>query len=415
MASKKIREFDAKKLLVEHLPKSLAAPYRGILVGPDTKLDTLPAEYPWLGKEKLAVKPDQLFGKRKQYNLVLLNADFSQVKKFIHQHRNKDFTIGKATDTLTHFLIEPLIVHKQEYYLSITSQRDCDTISFSTAGGFNIEERWDTVTQIQIPVLGKIEHIDLQKKLPTLSKNIISFIKQVYQLYVQFDFTYLEINPFCVDQTGTIHLLDTVAQVDSCASFLHRVEWEHLEFPRSFGNKAYPEEEFIRRLDEESGASLKLTILNPHGRIWNILSGGGASIIYLDTIVDAGLGKELANYGEYSGNPTREESYHYAKTILDLMTRQIYPKGKILFIAGAIANFTDIKETFTGIIRALREYQDQLRKNKVTIFVRRGGPNYEEGLHLIKQTGEEIRVPIQVYGPETPMVKIVPLALKKLK
>jgi succinyl-CoA synthetase beta subunit len=74
-------------------------------------------------------------------------------------------------------------------------------------------------------------------------------------------------------------------------------------------------------MDEKSGASLKLTVLNPKGRVWTMVAGGGGSVIYTDTIVDLGYRDELANYGEYSGNPTTDLTYEYAKTILGLMTR----------------------------------------------------------------------------------------------
>lgn len=33
-----------------------------------------------------------------------------------------------------------------------------------------------------------------------------------------------------------------------------------------------------------------------------MVAGGGASVIYSDTICDLGGAGELANYGEYSGN-----------------------------------------------------------------------------------------------------------------
>ena len=42
-------------------------------------------------------------------------------------------------------------------------------------------------------------------------------------------------------------------------------------------------------------------MLNQAGRIWTMVAGGGASVIYSDTICDLGGGAELANYGEYSG------------------------------------------------------------------------------------------------------------------
>lgn len=37
-----------------------------------------------------------------------------------------------------------------------------------------------------------------------------------------------------------------------------------------------------------AGASLKLTILNPKGRVWTMVAGGGASVIYTDTVGDLG-------------------------------------------------------------------------------------------------------------------------------
>ena len=40
------------------------------------------------------------------------------------------------------------------------------------------------------------------------------------------------------------------------------------------------QEAYIADLDAKSGASLKLTILNAKGRIWTMVAGGGASVIY---------------------------------------------------------------------------------------------------------------------------------------
>jgi succinyl-CoA synthetase beta subunit len=57
----------------------------------------------------------------------------------------------------------------------------------------------------------------------------------------------------------------------------------------------------VTDLDSRTGASLKLTILNERGRVWTMIAGGGASVIYADTICDLGAAADLANYGEYSG------------------------------------------------------------------------------------------------------------------
>lgn len=405
MARKKIREYDAKKLLTEQV-KILKKPYHGILIDEQTDLEALPQTFPWLLQEKLAVKPDMLFGKRKKLNLMLLDTDFSGVKAFLAEQRSKEITLGNATGSLTHFLIEPFIPHTKEYYLAILAEREQDSILFSEQGGIAIEENWNTITKIEVPLETSQEPFSSLQKLPPLPENISMFIKEAYAAFQKCHFCYLECNPFTVDHAGKICLLDTVAQVDNCGI--------RLPFPPAFGKKSYPEEEHIDVLDTASGASLKLTILNPHGRIWNILSGGGASIIYLDAIAQQGKQQEIANYGEYGGNPTPEETYQYTKTILQLMTKEHHPRGKVLLIGGAIANFTDVEKTFTGIIRALREYQQPLQQGKISLFVRRGGPHAEKGLRLMEEAGKELSLPLLVHGPEQPMTAIVKKALEAL-
>ena len=202
-------------------------------------------------------------------------------------------------------------------------------------------------------------------------------------------------------------------------------------WPAPFGRDLTKEEAYIQKLDGSTGASLKLTVLNPEGRIWTMVAGGGASVVYSDAIAAHGFAHELANYGEYSGAPTEGQTYEYAKTIsqyrvffsvlslsnawhpaVDLITRGKHrPDGKILIIGGGIANFTNVAATFKGIIRALKEYKAPLIAHDVRIFVRRGGPNYQEGLKAMRLLGESLGVPIKVYGPETHITEIVPLAL----
>jgi ATP citrate (pro-S)-lyase len=62
-----------------------------------------------------------------------------------------------------------------------------------------------------------------------------------------------------------------------------------------------------------------------------------------------GFAAELANYGEYSGAPSEQQTYEYAKTILSLIVKEKNPDGKILIIGGGIANFTNVAATFKVI------------------------------------------------------------------
>lgn len=421
MAQRGVKEYDGKRMLArywsEYVSEDFDFPGKVVLVDSGTDLDALSTEHPWLVEEKLVVKPDQLFGKRRKHGLIKANATFAEVREWINERMGREVTIGEVTDELTHFLIEPFVPHEEEYYIAIRSNRDGDTLFFSNHGGVDIESVWDTVATIDVGVEEDIAEIDIEKKLPSdtppdKKKLFADFVRGLFKLYTELGYAYLEINPFVVSGKSIVPL-DLVVRIDDTAHFECSSKWGDLTFPAPFGRKLSKEEQFIKDMDEKTGASLKLTILNPKGRVWTMVAGGGASVIYADTIVDLGYGGELANYGEYSGDPSTDETYEYAKTILDLMTREKDPQGrpKFLLIGGGIANFTDVAKTFKGIITALRDYRKKLIDTDVRIYVRRGGPNYQEGLRMMKDLGEEIGVPTEVYGPETHMTRIVDMAL----
>ncbi len=419
MARRGIREYDAKRVFYKMMPRytgeKVTFDIMPLLVDPDTDMDKLSEDNPWLDNMRLVVKPDQLFGKRGKSGLVLLNCSFDEARNFIKQKMGKSAKLGKVRGKLEYFLIEPFIPHDLEYYIAMKMDADGDHVYFSTQGGVDIESVWDTVKEV---VIGPLEEPELDTKsllgdVPALERKLIEpFLKGMYKFFANHDIVYLEINPFTIVDKK-IKILDMVAKVDDTGMWQNVGVWDFDEFPSPFGKEPTREEAYIKSLDEKTGASLKLTILNPEGRIWTMVAGGGASVVYADTIVDLGHGGELSNYGEYSGNPSTEETYLYAKTVLALMTEKKHKsgKGKILLIGGGIANFTDVAKTFTGIIQALRDHSDKLQKVGCRIYVRRGGPNYKAGLEKMRKIGEEIGVPIQVYGPEMHMTSIIPMAL----
>lgn len=425
MAQKRIYEYDAKNLIASQLPKyypEFDYPRKLAVIEYDTDIDKLADENPWLKTEKLVAKPDQLFGKRGKANLLLLDANLDQIKTFCKDKLNNEYVIDGTKGKLLRMLIEPFIPHKKEYYVSITTDRDNDTIHFSFKGGIFVEENWDKVTHIPVPFGVEINSFDLVSKLPDLgefSNILIPFIKGLFQVYCDQDFAFLEINPFVITDDRKIVPLDLKARLDDTASFLHVDTWGNpsnpIEFPAGFGHWVAKEEAVIRDIDDKTGASLKFEILNRKGRVWTMIAGGGASVIYTDTIVDLGFGKELGNYGEYSGNPSREHTEIYAQTIIDIITANPDPQGrpKILIIGGGIANFTDVKATFTGIASAIKKSVENLKKANVKIFVRRGGPNEKQGLELMKRIGKETGIPIEVYDRYTHMTRVIPIALKE--
>ena len=407
MAEKGIREHQAKRLLAKCTGKE----YEGVLVTKESPLPSLARLHPWLKAKKLVVKPDQLFGKRKKHDLVLLNASFGEAETFIAAHIGKELTIDNITGTITHFLVEPYVEHSKEIYLAFTTEQETDVILFSEEGGIDIEHNWASIKRFEIPVLEQFNKKRFSETIASIEKKelFVSFVDVVYAAFVDLGFTFLEFNPLTISDDGVI-LLDVVDKLDECSSFENMKKWGNLEFPGQFGRTLTKDEVFIAGLDAKSGASLKLTVLNPRGRIWLLASGGGASVVLADTIANLGAAKELGNYGEYSGDPSTDETYEYTKTVLGLMLN--HPaKSKALLIAGGIANFTDVAKTFTGIIKAIKEKQDDILKANVKIFVRRAGPNYAAGLENMRLLGEELGIPIEVHGPEMMMTAIIPLAI----
>jgi ATP-citrate lyase beta-subunit len=445
MAQKAIREYDAKSILAKHWDKyfpDFTYAYETVMVRNGSELTEAAKDKKWLNEKALVAKPDMLFGKRGKNGLVLFRDskpgdvslakatswidEKSSTEQSVYFSFDGDTPTGEPkTDMLTHFVVEPFTPHEQseEYYISATCVGDDDMLYMSAEGGMEVEEGWDEkVTEVAFKITDTEEEIAerIKANIPAdvADKDKADYAKFAigfFRAYRELNFAYLEINPF-VMQGNKIELLDMVAKLDDTAGFMMTEQWGDVEYPTSFGmEEKSPEVLAIEDADSKSGASLKLTILKPEARVWTMVAGGGASVVYADTIADLAGIEDLANYGEYSGGPTTSETKFYADTLIDLMTRTPDPQGreKILIIGGAIANFTDVAKTFTGIIQSFETYADKMKEHKVKTYVRRGGPNYEKGLKDIKEAADRLGLYIEVYGPETHVTDIVRMALEK--
>lgn len=247
-----------------------------------------------------------------------MNLNNANICNWWKDHFQKQTMIGKQEGKLTTFLIEPFVPHREEYYIAIKTEREFDVVYFSRAGGIEVEENWDQVQSSNIP-LGSLIEKSFFEKLGISDSNILDFVYRLYSFFREYGFAYLEVNPFTFDSTGNVICLDMVARVDDSEAFRQRKHWENLVFPHPFGPEKTAGEQYIEKLDSETGASLKFRILNPDGRIWLLTSGGGASVIIADTLADLGFASEIGNYGECSGNPDRENTRAYTGTLLDTM------------------------------------------------------------------------------------------------
>lgn len=379
MSAKAVREYHGKKLIAKYVQEVSKGQHviddRSVLITPQTELPRVLEEEAWLKTTTLVVKPDQLIKRRGKAGLVGIKLDWDGVQSWIAERMEKEIQVEVVKGVLDHFIVEPFVPHtaQDEYYICIQSNREGEEILFYHEGGVDVGDVDAKAARLQVDI--DDNNMTDERVLPLLEgvsedrKPVVaSFVHVLFQVYRMLNFTYMEINPLVFTPDGKIAPLDLAAKIDETASFLNATQWGHLDFPAPFGRKEFPEEAHVRELDSKTGASLKLTILNPTGRVWTMVAGGGASVVYADTISDLGFGHELANYGEYSGAPSTEHTFEYAKTIFSLMLREKDPRGKVLIVGGGIANFTDVAATFTGLIKAIKAYQEELRTHNVRTF-----------------------------------------------
>ncbi|HEY2003567.1 MAG TPA: ATP citrate lyase citrate-binding domain-containing protein [Candidatus Saccharimonadia bacterium] len=391
MPRKKISEYRAKTILSD----ALGLPYHGISVDADRPLASQLKRLQPEGR--FVVKVDQGVKGRFKQGLVLLDVASSDVPQALESLVAKGYR---------YLLVEPFAPHEDsaEYYLAIERARAGNMVMFSKLGGINVESQASEIVREHLvpSSSGRIEDT------LGLSSGSLDRLAAVFQdNYCSF----LEINPLVVT-SGVPQFLDAAVEVDDqAAPFVHE-RWTPADF-RELGTKT-PEEQAVVELASQSQASFALKVINPDGAFFLLLSGGGASIVMADEVANLGYGAQLANYGEYSGNPNVEETYLYTRQVLSLMLKSNSPR-KVLIIGGGVANFTDIRQTLKGVIRALDETKEQLRAQQIKVFVRRGGPHEVEGLAQMEAFLIREGLHGLVAGPELTMSKIIPAAAQSLE
>ncbi len=384
MSRVKITEYRAKRLV-------LGDAYHGVSFSSAGKKPSLP-------KGPLVLKVDQGVKKRFKQGLVAVGVKASEAPSITAKWEKKGYT---------NFITEPLIPHEpgEERYLSLERIREGIRLLYAKDGGIDIEAHPDAVQAYVIAVPADMQKVARKTGLPH------SFLRNLIESFERDYFAFLEINPLII-RGEDAYLLDAAALMDSAGIFFVSGRWGEEDIVSN--RTKYRQEETVRELQKTTPASVKLTVLHPEGKLFFLLSGGGGSIVIADEAALKGAGGLIGNYGEYSGGPTREETHLYAREILDLALRSP-EKQKALIVAGGVANFTDVKATFAGIIDALMERTNELKKAGVKVFVRRGGPNEAAGLAHMEAFLAETGLLGSVHGSDAPLTIAVDEALEYLK
>ena len=375
MARVKLTEYRAKSLLVDN--------YQGVAI----RLETKEQDAAKLADDlKYIIKVDQGIKKRGKQGLIRLDVSKEEALKAVEELAERGFE---------RFIAEPMFPHdeSEERYVSLERVRDGIRVLYSPRGGVDIEEHPESIEQYDD--LGQVP-------LPA------GFLKNLARIMDQQHLSFVEINPLVVRDDQPI-LLDAAVLADSAGVW--QASWSDEDIVEA---RAKTEsEQLIADLNDGSPAAFSFHLLNPDGAIWLLLSGGGASITIADEAANRNKAHLIGNYGEYSGGPTREETQVYTEAVLAQMFQSPAAK-KAIVIAGGVANFTDVKKTFAGIIDALEKNIGKLRQADVKIYVRRGGPNEQEGLAMIEKFLEEHGILGSVHGSDAVLTVVIDEVLEEV-
>jgi len=366
------------------------------------QLDHLAKANQWMHDGRLVAKAHEAIGSRMKLGLVKVDLDLKgaiAATKEILGHK-----VG--TMTITQVIISEMVPHEKEYYLAVKSTREGSDILMANFGGIEVESRWSEIKRTSVEV-GDIPSIEQLEKLAKesgfkgdMTGKVAQFAKKLFDCYEQEDGQYLEINPLSVTTDGELIALDMVTMLDADARFRHP-DW-NFTFASEFGRPYTEDETAIMEIDSRIKGSVKFIEI-PGGNIALLPAGGGASVYYADAIV--AQGGKIANYAEYSGDPQ--------DWAVEALTERVaaLPDIKHIIVGGAIANFTNVKKTFAGIIAGFRNVRAKGKLKDVNIWVRRGGPYEKEGLEAMRALEQE-GFKIHVYDRYTPLTDIVDYALK---
>lgn len=348
---------------------------RGVVV---RRGDDVAQAYRDLGVRDVVVKAQILSGKRGKNNGIRFCSDAEDAKRAASDM----FASAIRGQYVASVLMEEKLDIAEEQYLSLTyNTKEKQPIAmYSKRGGMDIED---------------VPADDIQKRMLDVREaslaSEIPFMREVWNCFLGEDCRLLEINPLLKTPDGRWIAADAKIAIDGDAFFRHE-EWKELE-PRSPLGRLPTERELRVKKIDEGDAYYRGTAgkyIEMDGDIAILFSGGGASIANMDALIRAGL--RPANYTEYSGNPPREKVRDLAAIVLSK------PGLRGLWIAGGVANFTNIAETFQGIVDALDEV-----KPAYPIVVRRAGPYEEEGMRIMRECAKRNHLPMKLFGKETTM------------
>ncbi|GGN20507.1 MULTISPECIES: ADP-forming succinate--CoA ligase subunit beta [Marinomonas] len=366
-----LHEYQAKQLFAEY----------GLPVSTGYAVDTPEAAVEAakkIGGDKWVVKAQVHAGGRGKAGGVKLVDSYEEVAAFTQNWIGKNL-VTYQTDAkgqpVAKILVESCTDIANELYLGAVVDRSTRRVVFmaSTEGGVEIEKVAEETPElihkaIIDPLVGAqpYQARELAFKLglnPTQIKQFTKVFLGLSQMFHDYDFALLEINPLVITEEGNLHCLDGKIGIDSNAVYRQKKMQEFHD----------PSQEDER---EAHAAKWELNYVALDGNVGCMVNGAGLAMGTMD-IVNLHGGKP-ANFLDVGGGATKERVAEAFKIILS----DSNVKAVLVNIFGGIVRCDMIAE---GIIGAV----EQVGVN-VPVVVRLEGTNAEKGREVLANSGLDI-------------------------
>lgn len=366
-----LHEYQAKQLFAEY----------GLPVSQGYACDTAEeaaAAADKIGGDKWVVKAQVHAGGRGKAGGVKLVDSKDDIKAFAEQWLGKNLVTYQTDENgqpVTKILVESCTDIAQELYLGAVVDRSSRRVVFmaSTEGGVEIEkvaeETPEKILKAEIdPLVGAqpYQARDLAFQLGLNGAQVKQFTKLflgLSQLFHDFDFALLEINPLVITAEGDLHCLDGKINIDSNALYRQPKLREMHD----------PSQEDER---EAHAAEWELNYVALDGSIGCMVNGAGLAMGTMDIVKLHG--GSPANFLDVGGGATKERVTEAFKIILS----DDNVKAVLVNIFGGIVRCDLIAE---GIIGAVKEVGVE-----VPVVVRLEGNNAELGAKTLADSGLDI-------------------------
>ncbi len=301
-----------------------------------------------------------------------------------HQTGPEGKVVGKI-------LVEEGLEIDEELYLGVIPDRITASLVFmaSEAGGMEIEEvaaeTPEKIIKQQVKPTDGLQPFQARSLAyglnlePEVVKQFIPLVTRLYQLFVQYDCSLVEINPLVITKDKRLIALDAKINFDDNALYRQK------------------EIQAYRDLDEEEPLEIEaskydLNYIKLDGNIGNMVNGAGLAMATMDIIKLAGA--EPANFLDVGGGASAEMVENGFRIILS--DKNV--KGVLINIFGGILRCDVLAQ---GVVEAANKVGVG-----VPVVIRMEGTNVEKGRKILEESGLDLQVAKDVWDAASKVAEI---------